>query len=247
MGLLEQVQSGKKPQPRRVLLYGVAGVGKTSFGACAPDAIFMPTEDGLSDIDCASFPVMTSFDQAIAALSELYSEAHAYRTLVVDSLDWLEALIWAKVCEVKHVGSIEELGFGKGYLLAIDLWRQFLAGLSALRLDKGMMMILIAHAKVERFNDPSSEGFDRYMPRLHKAAAAVVQEWCDEVLFATYRVYTKSMETGFGQTVVKGIGTGERVLRTTERPAHMAKNRLGLPDELPFSWANYAQFLTQGV
>ena len=39
-------------------------------------------------------------------------------------------------------------------------------------------------------------------------------------------------DEGFNRTRVQGIGSGERVLKTTERPAHLAKNRLNLPDEL---------------
>lgn len=243
MGLLSQIHTGKRPAPRRVLLYGVQGIGKSSFGAMAPGAVFLPTEDGLDDIDCAKLPLVTSYGQAIQALSELYTEKHEFHTLVVDSLDWLEQLVWAEVCRKKNVANIEDVGYGKGYILAIDLWREFLTGLSALRVDKGMMTVLIAHAKVETFKNPEGEDFDRYMPRLHKAAAAVIQEWCDEVMFATYQTYTKAAPSGFGQTTAKGVGSGNRVMRTTERPAHMAKNRLGLPDELPFAWASYSQFL----
>lgn len=244
MGLLGQVHRGKRQAPRRVLLYGVQGIGKSTWGASTPDPIFLSTEDGLDDIDCAKFPAITSYDAAIAALSELYSEPHDYRTLVVDSLDWFESLVWAHVCVKKHVRNIEDIGYGKGYILTLDYWREFLAGLSALRNDRGMMIVLVAHSKIETFKNPEGDDFDRYMPRMHKAAASVVMEWCDEVLFASYQTYTKGAASpGIGRGVAKAIGSGERVLRTTERPSHMAKNRLGLPDELPFSWDSYAQFL----
>lgn len=245
MGILDQVHKGRKQAPRRVLLYGVEGIGKTTFAAMAPDAIFLPTEEGQGDIDCESLPLATTYEQAVAALSALYTEDHKYRTVVVDSLDWLEQLIWHKVCQAKGVQNIADIGYAKGYDLAITFWRDFLAGLSALRQDRGMMIVLIAHAKIERFEDPETQPYDRYMPRLHKRAAAMVQEWCDEVLFATYKVYTKSVEEGYGRTTTTGIGTGVRVLKTTERPANMAKNRLGLPDEMPFAWAEYAKFLQQ--
>ena len=244
MSLLSQVRKGRKVAPRRVLLYGVQGIGKTTWGASAPNAIILPTEEGSNDIDCAALPLVTSFEQAIAALSELYSEQHNYQTLVVDSLDWLETLIWAKVCRAKCVSSIEECGYGKGYVFALEYWRQFLDGLGALREARGMSIILIAHAKIEKFQNPETDDYDRYMPRLHKAAAHVLQEWCDEVLFATYKVYVKNSEQGFGRTVAKGVGGTDRIIRTTERPAAMAKNRLNLPDELPLIWDAYAQYLT---
>ena len=238
-----QVSTGKKQAPRRVLLYGVQGIGKSSFGAQAPGAVFLPTEDGIDDIECARFPLATSYAEFMASLASLYTEEHEYKTLVVDSLDWLEQLIWAEVCRARRIQSIEDVGYGKGYVLAVDTWRKVLDGLAAIRADRGMMIVLIAHAKIETFKNPEGDDFDRYQPRLHKFAAAVLQEWCDEVLFATYQTYTKATSTGFGQTTAKGVGSGARIMRTTERPSHQAKNRLNMPDELPFTWAAYAQFL----
>lgn len=247
MSLLSQVRKGRKAAPRRVLLYGVQGIGKTTWGASAPNAIILPTEEGANDIDCATLPLITTFEQAISALSELYSEQHEYQTLVVDSLDWLETIIWRKVCQVKCLSSIEEAGYGKGYVFALDYWRQFLDGLNAVRETRNMMIVLIAHAKIERFENPETDNYDRYMPRLHKAAAHVIQEWCDEVLFATYKVYVKSADQGFGRTTTKGIGGQDRIIRTTERPAAMAKNRLNLPEELPLLWDAYAHFIMPQV
>lgn len=243
MKLLEQVQSGKRPAPRRIMLFGIHGVGKSTFGAMSPRPIFVQCEDGLGDIDCDRMPLAETFDQAIEALSELYSEKHPYRTVVVDSLDWLERLIWSDVCKKRGVESIEDIPYAKGYVLGLTQWREFLAGLNALRNERGMMVVLIAHAKIERFENPETESYDRYVPRLHKLASQVVQEWCDEVLFATYKVYTKKLNEGFSQTRTQGIGSGERVIRTVERPAHVAKNRLNLPEELPLDWNAYAQYL----
>ncbi|MBE0568402.1 MAG: ATP-binding protein [Deltaproteobacteria bacterium] len=244
MKLLEQVMSGKTPAPRRVMLYGTHGIGKSTFASCAPTPVFLQTEDGLGEIDCDKLPVATTFHEVMKGLSELYTEPHPYQTVVVDSLDWLERLIWSEVCLKRNVESIEDIGYAKGYIFALTQWREFLEGLTALRRDKGMTAILIAHARIERFENPETESYDRYVPRLHKLAAAVVQEWCDEVFFATYKVYTKQTEEGFNRKRSQGIGSGERIIRTQERPAHVAKNRLNLPEELPLDWNAYAYYLT---
>jgi len=227
------------------MLYGTHGVGKSTFGAMSDKPIFIQTEDGLGEVACDKFPLARSFDDVMRALSELYTEEHPYQTVVVDSLDWLERLIWEDVCRQRTVESIEDIGYAKGYVFALTQWREFLTGLEALRADRGMMIVLIAHAKIETFQNPETENYDRYVPRLHKLASAVVQEWCDEVLFATYRVHVKQTKEGFDKKTTKGVGTGERIVRTTERPAHVAKNRLNLPDELPLDWNAYAQFLAQ--
>jgi len=107
-----------------------------------------------------------------------------------------------------------------------------------------MIIVLIAHAKIERFENPETDTYDRYVPRLHRLASAMIQEWCDEVFFATYKVYTKKSDEGFNRTRTHGIGTGERIIRTTERPAHVAKNRLNLPDELPLDWEAYSKYFS---
>ena len=244
MSILNSILTGAKPGPRRILLYGTAGIGKSTFATCAPSPIVIQTEDGLNEIDTHKFPVATSFDQVLANLAALYQEDHGYRTVVIDSLDWLERLIWAKVCATRQVASIEDLPFGKGYLFALAHWRDVLDGLTALRDRKGVTTVLIAHAKIERFENPETDSYDRFVPRLHKTATALVSEWCDEVLFASYKVFTKVSDEGFSQKRAQGIGSGERVLRCTERPSHLAKNRLNLPDELPLAWAEFAKHVT---
>lgn len=241
--LLEQITTGRSTAPRRLMLYGTHGVGKSTFASHAPKPVFIQTEDGLGEIECDKFPLTTTFDEAMQALSELYTDKHAFRTVVVDSLDWLERLIWAEVCRKRNVESIEDIGYAKGYVFALTQWREFLEGVTALRNDRGLMVILIAHARIERFENPETESYDRYVPRLHRLASQIVQEWCDEVLFANFKVYTKQTDEGFNRKRTHGIGTGERILRTVERPAHVAKNRLNLPEEMPLDWSAYARHL----
>lgn len=230
---------GKQKRPRRIMLYGVHGIGKSTFSAGAPNAVFLPTEDGIADIDCESFPLSECFEQFMHYLSELHTEEHDRTTVVIDSLDWLERLIWGAVEKEHNVESIEDIGYAKGYTFALKHWRQVLKQLEKLRDDRGMTCILLAHAKIERFTPPDNDPFDRYSPKLHKHASGIVQEWCDEVLFANYQVFTQTQGDGFDKQT-KGIGTGERIVHTSERPSHIAKNRAALPESLPLVWQAYA-------
>jgi len=244
MTLLSEIQKGRVQAPRRIMLYGVHGVGKSTWGAMAERPIFIQTEDGLADIECERFPLAEKYGDILDALGVLYTtEKHDYRTVVIDSLDWLERLIWSEVCIKRGVESIEDIGYGKGYVFALTQWRQVLTGLDALRNERGMSVILIAHAAIEKFRNPETDTYDRYTPRLHRLASAIVQEWCDEVLFATYRVHTRTTSEGFDRKRTQGIGVGERIVRTTERPAHLSKNRLNLPDEIPLDHRVYAAFV----
>jgi hypothetical protein len=243
MTLIAQVTRGRTAAPRRTLIYGVHGIGKSSFASCADRPVVVQTEDGLANIDVARFPLATRYGDVLAALGALYSEGHDFGTVVIDSLDWLERLIHADVCAKRGVESMEDVGYGKAFTFALTQWREVLAGLDALRNERGMTVVMTAHAAIEKFANPETETYDRYAPRLQKQASALVQEWCDEVLFACWKVVTRTTTEGFDRKRVQGIGTGERVLRTTERPAHVAKSRLPLPDEIPLSWADFARHL----
>jgi hypothetical protein len=237
MSLLSHVIKGRTPAPRRCMVYGVQGVGKSTFAARAPNPIFIQTEDGLGEIDCAKLPLAQRYDDVIAAIRELFETAHDFRTVVVDSLDWLERLIWAEVCAAEQVSSIDKIGYQKGYGYALTYWRDLLAGFDALRRDRGMTVVLIAHSKIEKFQTPEDSAFDRFSPRLHKLAAAVVMEWCDEVLFATYTSSTDPKRVREAEP--------QRVMRTSEGPTHVAKNRIKMPLELPLEWDAYAYFVEQ--
>lgn len=239
---LSSVTTGKIKRPRRTLVYGPGGVGKTTFAAMFPGMLLLQAEDGSDDIDFANRgKLCQTFDEIMAAIVELYQEKHDWKGLAPDSLDWIESLIWNDVCAEANVKSIEDIDYGKGYVFAMKRWDRFVEGLEALRRDKGMEIVLIAHARQVKVDNPETESFDRYEPALHKLASAMIREWCDEVFFATYSVHTVTEDKGFGKTVARGIGSGERVIRTQERPAFIAKNRLSLPFEFPLDYREYAK------
>jgi hypothetical protein len=237
---LSSLRRGGDARPPRILVYGVAGVGKTLFAADAPDPVFLQIEDGLGGIEASTFGVLRSFDQVMEALGALYTEDHDFKTLVVDSLDWLEPLVWQHTAQAHNQREIEAFGYGKGYLAALDDWRTFLDGVNALRDERGMGAILIAHAEIKRFDSPTTEPYDRYQPKLHARASALLQEHADAVLFANYRVSTVKADVGFSKKVVRGVSGGDRLLHTAERPAFLAKNRFGLPETLPLAWTELA-------
>lgn len=243
---LTQLQpASAQRKPPRVVIHGPPGVGKTIFAACAPAPIFLPTEDGLESLnqlpfDVTAFPLAKTFDDVMGAIEALATQDHAFKTLAVDSLDWLEPLIWAETCRRNNWADIEAPGYGKGYQATLDVWRQFVDGLEYLRTEKGMAYILIAHSLLKRFDAPDTEPYDRYTLKLHQRAGDLLTENVDAVLFANFKTYTTSTDVGFKKSVRRGIGTGERVMFTEERPAFIAKNRYGLPAELPLDYEHLA-------
>jgi len=147
------------------------------------------------------------------------------------------------------VKSIEKAdgGYGRGYHHALNDWRRIMESLDALRNDRGMIVLLIAHARIERFEDPESSAYDRYTPRLHKHASAMLCEWCDAVLFATRRFRTQTEDVGFNRkrTIANAIGGGggERILRCVGGPSCVAKNRYGIAEDIPLAWGAFMSAL----
>ena len=242
---LKSLRQSTALTPPRLLVHGVAGVGKSTFAAASDKAVVVPTEDGLGVLQVPHFPLARSFEDVLQALAALHAEAHEFRTVVIDSVDWLEPLIWQHACQLNGWNSIEEPGYGKGYMAALDLWRQYLDWLNALRDDRGMTIIQIAHTDIRRFDSPEHEPYDRYVIKLHAKAAALLQEHSDAVLFANYRISTVKSDVGFNKKITRALGSGERVLYTAERPAFIAKNRYGLPDVLPLDWQAFAAAMPQ--
>lgn len=235
---LQNIQRGGGNKPPRVVIHGTPGVGKTTFAACAPEPIFIQCEDGLGQLDVDAFPLAATWDNVMAAFGSLYTEPHEYKTLVVDSLSALEELIWQQVAKAANKGNIEDLGYGKGYIIALDYWKQFWDGINALR-DKGMMPVLIAHSNIKRYDSPEVEPYDRYQIKLHERAFQLVYERADVIGFANYETNVTKAEVGFNQKVARGIGTGRRLLHLNEKPAYIAKNRYSLPDSIPLDWSEF--------
>jgi hypothetical protein len=238
---------GKRITPRRTLCYGTPGIGKSTFGAHAPSPIVISIEDGLDDIGCDRTPVLRETTEVAQWLMLLGSEAeqHDYKTVVIDSLDWLEKLIWTATCREAGKNSLEDFGYGKGYLFATKRWEQLLLMLDCCRM-RGMNVVLLAHAKVEKFSPPDADAYDRWQPDLHKTAWPMIKEWCDEVLFAKYDVSTITREEGFGQKRTRAVGSADRVLYTCEQPTHVAKRRIQMPDKIALDWSEYQKHWPTG-
>lgn len=241
MSYLKKVKKGKKHRPRRVMVYGVGGTGKSTFGASCPRPVFLDLEKGIGDIETSSIDDLNSFTDVLGAISELASGGHDFKTLVIDSLDVLESMIWTHICARARVETLEDIAYGKGYVVAVDEWRRLLDALEQCQMA-GMMIVLIGHAQITTFNDPAHESYSRYVPRLDKRAVGLIVDWSDECLFTTFRVFTQKQDEKFGNVNYRGTSDGSRIFKTEERPSHVAKNRLGMPEEIPLSWDSYRQF-----
>ncbi len=231
------------PKPPRIIIYGESGLGKTTWATQSPNPIVIQTEDGLGELSVDCFPLAESYIDVMTALSELSSESHNYKTVVIDSLDWLEPLIWQQVCKDNGKQSIEQIGYGKGYNEALVYWSYFFDELNKCR-DLGMTIIMTAHSQITRIEDPEHAPFDMHDLKLHKKAAALCREFADVIGYASLKKIIKTEEgKGFNADRTRAISTGERIINLDPSPAYAAKNRYNLPSKLPLVWDDFAAHL----
>lgn len=241
-----------KPKPARIAIHGHGGIGKSTFAAGAKNPIFILAEDGLGKIDVPCFPLATCYQDIMDAMGVLYTEKHKYETVVIDSVDWIEPLVWKETCDgwtdkdgnLKGLKSIEDAGYGKGYVEAQIYWKQILDGLNALR-NKGMQIILILHSAMVKVEDPMRESYDRVSFKLHKRAAAIIAEYCDVILYADMHITVTKEKEGFNKTKNRALTNDKRIVYTSPSPSILAKNRYSLPKTMDLDWKKFEKEISK--
>lgn len=224
------ITNTRKTKPMKVVLYGVEGIGKTTFVSHFPDPIFIDTEGSTGFIDAKKLPDPDSWTMLLEEIAYMAQNPQG-KTLVIDTADWAEELAKQHLMAKHKWQAIDQTDYGVRYVALSNEIIRLLRGLEMVK-NAGMNVVLTAHAVQKKFELPDQVGsFDRYVLKLEKRDAALIKEWCDMLLFANYK--TTVVASGSGSKKATG---GQRVMYTTHMPAWDAKNRLGLPDELPFEY-----------
>lgn len=241
------ITKGKVAKAQKVVIYGTEGIGKTSFAAQFPDPLFIDTEGSTSNMDIARMDRPSSWTMLNQQVDWVKNNQPC-KTLVIDTFDWAEQLATNQVVSDGNKKSITGFGYGEGFIQLEETVGKFLNKLTDL-VEIGINVVLTAHAKVTRFEAPDEMGaYDRYELKLGNKTtaktAALVKEWADMVLFFNYKVF--SVATDDKGTKFKGQG-GVRTMYATHHPAWDAKNRHGLPNEMPMEYAQIAHIFNDQV
>lgn len=230
-----EIIRGKQQKALKVVMYGVEGVGKSTFAANFPDPVFIDTEGSTAALDVARTKKPTSWTELINQVKEL-KESKEFKTIVIDTMDWAEALCFKHICDKHRVDGIEGIGYGKGYVYAVEEFAKLLNVLTTCT-EEGINIALLAHATIKKFEQPDEMGaYDIYTLKLSKQDAALLKEWADMLLFARYDTYTVR-DTATNKVKAQG---SERVMQTEHGAAWDAKNRYGLKPKLPLNFAEIA-------
>ncbi len=230
MGLLDQVESGRKLLPPRIVLHGTGGVGKTTMMARVPGIVAIPAEEGEGILDYPRFPKPESYADVMNMLGELATSDHPYKALGIDTIDHIEPLVWSAVCADRSEGkkaysNIEDFGYAKGYLFADPYWIDFFEALDALRRSRQMLIMVLCHNRRKTVIGPH----DRFEPKLHDRANALLYEWADAVGYLDIERTQVEIEGGSGRKTTTAAATGTRFLHLEDRGSFRAKNRYDLP------------------
>ena len=223
-----QITRGRRQAAVRGTLYGNEGVGKTTLATQFPAPLVLDTEDGTNHIDVARASIH-DWKTLTLAMTELAVNSQGFKTIVIDSADWAEKLLVEWLLKTSGKKSIEDFGFGKGYVMLQEHFTRFLASCDVL-VGQGINVVFVAHSMVKRVSPPDqTDGYDRYELKLTKQVSPLLREWCDLLLFCCYR--TKLVEGSDGR--LKATGGKERIMHAEHSAAWDAKNRFGLPAEMP--------------
>ena len=231
-----EITRGKIQSALKVVLYGPEGIGKSTFASHFPDPVYIDTEGSTKHLDVARFPAPQDWTMLLNEVDEVVRDPSICRTLVVDTADWAEAQAIRHVCAKHKKGSVEDFGYGKGYVFVSEEFGKLLEALDRV-IAQGVNVLLLAHAKMRKFEQPDEMGaYDRWEMKLSKNTAPLLKEWADMVLFANFKTFVVKRDDGKS----KAQGGGTRVMYTSHHSCWDAKNRQGLPDELPLDFGQIA-------
>lgn len=236
MDILKRISRGTSDLPPRVVLAGPEKIGKSTWASHAPNPLFICAEDGLSGLDHVQRFTPATADELFAMLDAILGLPKCdYKTIVLDTADWAERLLYTSLCARDGKKNIEEYGYGKGYNIGEAELVKLLQRFDAIRHKHKIGIIILSHVQVRTFNDPRGESWERYEMKGNKRFTGVLREWPEAVLFAVFEVFKTKKN---GHDVASG---GDRVICTEWSPAYDAGNRLNLPPTLPLQYEAFEQ------
>lgn len=234
------ITSGKVHTAVKTVIYGAEGIGKTTLAAQFPSPLFIDTEGSTKQLDVARLPAPSSWEMLLQEL-DFVRDKRPCGTLVIDTVDWAEQLCIADLCAKNGKSGIEDFGYGKGWEFEKESFGKFLNKLTEV-INAGINVTLTAHAALRKFEQPDEMGsYDRWEMKLGSKTtnkiSPLIKEWADIVLFCNYK--TMVVQTDKDGKKHKAQGN-RRVMYTQHHPCWDAKNRYGLPEEIPMEYAQIA-------
>jgi hypothetical protein len=211
-----------------MLVYGPPKIGKSTFCSHAEGALFLATEAGLNHLDVFQSPI-SSWEQMLEALAEVARGEHAFRTIVIDTVDNAYRFCEEYVCRKLGIEHPSDAAYGKGFGSVNSEFTRVLTKLGSLPYG----LILVSHAR-EREVTTRTGTIMRIGPTLPEGARKIVTGFADCILYFD----VDAVPTPEGKTAYK------RVIRTKPTTHYEAGDRTGrLPETLPLNYKTVVEAL----
>lgn len=238
MSLLSKIESGQKKKPLNIIVYGPEGVGKSTFASQTSDPVFLGAEEN-DELSVHRFPICKTWEEFVAGIDALYDEKHDFKTLVIDTLDSVEILLHRYILKNEPTDIMAKAcgGYGAAYQKSTSEFVEVRRKLGKLRDERGMNIVILAHAqRVRSFNPEINIDVEYYEMKLHKSALPIFKDWVSAILFANFEVHSTKKDNR-----EIAIGVGDRKMYTERRPGFEAKNRFNLPKIMKFDFNEFRQ------
>ncbi len=233
MSFFQKITRGRIKKPLFMVLYSSGGVGKTQVGHSFPDPFFYDFEESTHNIDVKRHRP-TDFEEVLTDLQEVLDEKEItdFKSIIFDTVDELERLIHKHVAKDKKKNSIEDIGWQKGYDIAITYWAELISLCRQIRDKHKIHFCFLAHS-FDRSSTyiENGESYLRHSMALHKKAADFLFAQVEMVLFAKKDIAIKIKDD---RAIVRDLET--RKVYTNLSAHYDAKNRVGLPPEMPMPY-----------
>ena len=150
MGIIKRPSELSVKNTLSVLIYGQPGIGKTTFGVSAPNAVLFDYDGGVQRINGAHQVATlqpTSWEDTALALTEIQNEMPEIQTIVIDTvgkmLDYMSAYIIKNDAKMAmRDGSLSLKGYGVRKQMFVNFIKQLAI--------MGKNVVFIAHEREER-------------------------------------------------------------------------------------------------
>jgi hypothetical protein len=206
------------------LVYGPSKIGKSTFASHFDHAIFLATEAGLNTLQVYQSNIQ-SWTDLLTACKDLSEGKHAFRTIVLDTVDNAYRMCSEHVCKANNVTHESDLQYGKGYALVNGEFHRVLTKLSQLPYG----LVLISHSQ-EKERETRTGKVVKTVPTLPEGARKIVLGLVDLILYCDVEPVKDAA----------GNVTTRRVIRTKPHEAYEAGDRTGkLPEVIDLDHAKF--------
>jgi len=222
-------EKGIKEEPDFLVVYGQAGLGKTTFASQAPKPLFIDPRSGSKQLDVERLQPKT-WNEYVEMIK--WSIPKDYKSIVLDEMNFIDQMaqtyIWEKYYQDKGTSFATLKLNGSNYNVLNEMYKtEFLPLLDSI-IASGKNLIIVAHPEVKDMADPlTAENYIRYQLGLSNGLNQMLKRACHNLFFINKDVFI------VGEKDNKRVIADDKIYIFTQfHQAYDAKQRFDLPSKI---------------